>query len=369
MGSSCKDDKKDNTLTDYELSIYEQKRLKVFKGTIAICVLYAIIAIALLVLANVSEKIKFLLLNNFLPFTIVFIIGTIIIVAFLMNQVLNFKPYKIDKNSKYDNLSCPDYWNLEKIPNLETDSDFNTFSSLFDSNVNANLFKYRCVMNSNVFDKYAISNLNPSDFTASPYIDRAIYGFTNLNSLDDIPSNRNIIHDNSLYKNILHRASSSNVLSNIFQNKNELLYKLAENNLLMNNYQKTDIVDGNYIIFQLQNNNSNIRKTAYDNYKINSNLYDNEISGLDYKNAYNYIKINKNNIGDIQGKIDTGDSYTPMDKLPMICDSVYPMFLASKDEILNSTDNKYDNNVFRCAYSKLCKVPWSDMNCDNYKDD
>ena len=29
---------------------------------------------------------------------------------------------------------------------------------------------------------------------------------------------------------------------------------------------------------------------------------------------------------------------------------------------------KLDNNVLRCAYSKMCKVPWSDMNCDKYDD-
>ena len=50
----------------------------------------------------------------------------------------------------------------------------------------------------------------------------------------------------------------------------------------------------------------------------------------------------------------------------MVCDTTYPMFLANRDEIINSKDKKFDNNVFRCAYSKMCKVPWSDMNCDKY---
>ena len=50
----------------------------------------------------------------------------------------------------------------------------------------------------------------------------------------------------------------------------------------------------------------------------------------------------------------------------MICDTTYPMLMAQADNVLNKTDNKYDNNINRCAYSKICKVPWSDMNCDKY---
>ena len=35
-------------------------------------------------------------------------------------------------------------------------------------------------------------------------------------------------------------------------------------------------------------------------------------------------------------------------------------------QILSKNNKNFDQNVLRCAYSKLCNVPWSDLNCDKY---
>ena len=70
----------DNDLNDYDRAIFNLKREKVFYGTIAICILYGSFAIILFILSLLSDKIKYLLLNSFLPFTIVYIIGTILII-------------------------------------------------------------------------------------------------------------------------------------------------------------------------------------------------------------------------------------------------------------------------------------------------
>ena len=52
---------------------------------------------------------------------------------------------------------------------------------------------------------------------------------------------------------------------------------------------------------------------------------------------------------------------------PLICNRLYPSYMAVIDRKLHeNSKGKYDNNVMRCAYSKLCKVPWSEMNCDKY---
>jgi len=42
---------------------------------------------------------------------------------------------------------------------------------------------------------------------------------------------------------------------------------------------------------------------------------------------------------------------------PLICDRLYPAFLANQDK---------DTNAIRCAYSAICGVKWSDMHCDKY---
>ena len=54
----------------------------------------------------------------------------------------------------------------------------------------------------------------------------------------------------------------------------------------------------------------------------------------------------------------------------MVCNRVYPLLLAAKDkELSKNSSGKYDENVLRCAYSKMCGIPWSDMNCDKYDTD
>jgi len=137
-----------NNLTDYDMTVYKTRKEKIFYGTIAICVTYAIIALLLLIASYLSDKIRYILLTRFLPFTVVYIIGTIIIVLYLLHQVLNFKAIKIEKKNKYDENSCPDYWKL-KTYNL------NDVKPIFDPNINANYFKTRCVLDNDnkIFNK------------------------------------------------------------------------------------------------------------------------------------------------------------------------------------------------------------------------
>ena len=40
--------------------------------------------------------------------------------------------------------------------------------------------------------------------------------------------------------------------------------------------------------------------------------------------------------------------------IPLNCDELYPAFLESMDD---------DHNNLRCAYSKVCNIPWSDLRC------
>ena len=52
--------------------------------------------------------------------------------------------------------------------------------------------------------------------------------------------------------------------------------------------------------------------------------------------------------------------------LPLNCENLYPMYLASVDQKINRKNRNMDTNVIRCAYSKICGIPWSDMDCDKY---
>jgi len=396
MGNKCSIDKKkesdDENISEYDKTIYAEKREKVFYGTIAICVLYASFAILLLLASYLSEKVKYILLNNFLPFIIVYIIGTIIIVIYLIDQVVNFKPYKIDRNGEYDDLSCPDYWILEKIEKSESDKD--TFKSFFSSNVNPNLFKYRCILNDKIFDRYDIYKANEQDgrifTTNSSGIMTEVtgdsgktnyYQYTNVDTVNNTVNTKQDGDNKHLFVNVLNNTlpENKNVYSNIFKKDDNIKLSFIKNILYMNNYttlsdyKETD----NIIVFKNTIDSTNINKIG--DYSMFNKEYDYSIESGNTNNTKltysNYIKIDKTNIKDIKiyksddlNKTITGgfSPDVPINNLPMICDNTYPLFLSANDSSLNKSDKNYDNNVFRCAYSKICKIPWSDMNCDKY---
>jgi len=394
----------DLKLTDYDMTIYEYRKEKIFKGTIAVCILYAFIALLILTMSYISPTIKFVVFEKFLPFTVVFIIGTILLIIYLFYNIINFKPIKINKNFDYTNISCPDYWTLEYNEDL---------SKYFDSNsINTNIFNYRCVPDSNVFSKTDLyfnrkNQLGIADnairLGTSPNIKYPIgmTGFNN-NKLDTYTNiNKDSIDtDNSKYivadikddinKEIINKITGT-FDSNVYKN-------LVESSLLMNNYYFDSNASKNadYNIYKhLSTTNGDITKNGFDttivgsqfnqssenkslNLKIvNSDVYDD--ASTSKLSSDHQIQIKKN-INDNSGYLDnivfnTGvdaggtltTTNTPLQKIPLVCNRVYPLLLSAKDkELSKNSSGKYDENVLRCAYSKMCGIPWSDMNCDKY---
>jgi len=416
----------ETNLNDYDREIFNLKRQKVFYGTIAICVLYGSFAFILFILSFFSDKIKYLLLNSFLPFTIVYVIGTILIIIYLITQVLNFKPYKINKDGNYDNLSCPDYWNLEYI---NTDGNENLkyqYTSNFEDHIlTNNLFRYRCTLNNNIFNNYDIfkanSNLNTSGIYDSKYhffnVNSNAYNSISLsNSNIDIIDDKSLLNNgnypfakNILYADLNYQSTSNEIRTKIFKNKDNLRYEMARAALLMNNYKvlnygntaNTNIL-GNSSYTDFYKENTSIEyQTPGD---IQSLLEKLGIKYLDYKynqsstadnSPSNYvgdkiIRVYNNGVARVcdrpSGEIfdstttpsncsissteaDSPTNGTKATVLPLNCESVYPQLLATFDKKINENDRNMDTNIFRCAYSKYCGVPWSDLNCDKYDDE
>lgn len=423
----------DSNLNDYDRTIFNLKREKVFYGTIAICVLYGSFALLLFVLSYFSDKIKYLLLNSFLPFTIVYVIGTILIVMYLIHQILNFKPYKLGSAGNYDSLSCPDYWVLERLPEDDPSGNDRTFTNLlgksFESNAIApEIFKYRCVMNSNIFNTYDIYKAS-SNFASDQTTYRGKYHFFNVSCNLMVPlrdSNLDILSDrallnsgndgpnyypNQLYANVYYERDQdagqyNKINTNIFKNDSnlQLPYHVARAALLMNNYkilnyksQRTTNPDPGYTDFY--------RAHTDDELKTNQNIRDNllklgvTVLNFDYKTAGNTITHANSNIirlykssgaaricprpltftgtnGDDgvvspcsvdDTELDGTNGYK-VDKLPLNCEKIYPLYLSTLDQSINAQNRNFDANTIRCAYSKICGIPWSDMNCDKYYD-
>jgi hypothetical protein len=366
----------DLKINDYDMTIYELRKEKIFKGTIAVCIVYAFIALLIIVSSYLSSTIKYVLFNKFLPLTIVFIIGTILLIIYLYYNILNFKPIKINKNYDYPNISCPDYWTLEYDANL---------TKYFDSNsINANLFNYRCVLNSNIFSKSDIYFNRLSELTGSKATGSDAIGMTGSDH------NKFYIASGSSYnKEGIDSDNEKYIVADINDNKNLYIidkivgrhdsnvYKnLIESSLLMNNYYKPDANKEEYrhISKSLANDVNTKFAIEKDNLKINDVNSDIVKTGSTDKLTVNHLiklpDINSSTTNYIN-QIKTGtviDSLsTTLSKVPLVCNRVYPLLLAAKDKDLSkNSKGRYDENILRCAYSKMCGIPWSDMNCDKY---
>jgi hypothetical protein len=488
----CDKSKTGLDLSAYDVTMNSIQQDKMFKGTIAICVIYGAFAAILLAAAYFSSNIKNLLFDRFFPFTMVYIIGTIIIILIFITYIMTFKPKKYTRLNDYEYISCPDYWNLEI-------QDEENIKNIFDSSYPTKLFKYKCVMDDKIFNRTLLFN---SD-TASLYKYRLTNDSINLNTssttnrdkykadkADKYIENTKNIH---LYKNINETGVDISGSSTSLKKKSIIKNTLTSNALIMNNYEKaydaTNAFIGYSNIFQTKDP-LNVATPAY-----SSNIYPNTVpvtwyidadttaitaisdftsssvidwSDISYETlaakygednlkspknkfivyvkttsptygyfGYIYIDVtnkkisyvsensillatsyglvvadftNNNTIYANIGMIDnttvissvtnfsdklvadkiaavindiiTKNNYykaasvlrlqciktaverpifipsanTSSKNIPLVCDTVYPMFLAYNE------DN--DSNDLRCAYSKACQVPWSDMHCD-----
>lgn len=470
-------------LDDYDITMNNIKKENLFKGTIIICIIYAIFAFILLILSYFSDKIKNLLFSEFLPFTLIFIIGTIIIVSIFVTFIIKFKPKKYNKDGNYDDISCPDYWKLEML-------DDNVINDSFDPSLPTNYFKYKCVMDDKIFDKYNIISSNNLYDTGNPYkitnfsmSNSILNGTANLVNIDRLNFSDNTktiyskaILNNSnylnMYKNINSYNSNNFRLSNVDKNTDisNILDKLKEKSLIMNNYKLTSnngkiYYDNllkssnvyNYekpITWMINNSISSDLSTGTPNNnramiinwnnvtpeKIRNNFgssnvnvfivgtgstinYDCIVGKLEFQSNVNTStsnlifkpnnsitidgSINSSSLGTLNYKINNKDyifetklkahpsnsaesssmsgpivklynidnrpdilnidgvssgvgvvNFSAVTNIPLLCDNMYPLLLASDED-------KYPNkNSIRCAYSKICGIPWSDMNCD-----
>jgi hypothetical protein len=409
----------DLNLTDYDMTIYEYRKQRIFKGTIAICIVYAFIALLIIVTSYLFPSIKYVIFDKFLPFTIVFIVGTILIILYLYYNILNFKPIKINKNYDYTNISCPDYWTLEYNSNLQNYFDSNT--------INPEIFNYRCVLNSNIFSKTALyfnkkNQLGFADNDSNTSNSDAIglTGTSTTNKGDNLGVAYNDItadtydNNNDVYMIAdIKNTKNKEIIDKIAGNYDSNIYKnLVESSLLMNNYYKVnkgmpEYNSNNYdvyspILYPTGNQTEAIDLLNKNNFKeengVNYNLISTNTIPNDLKikpvifdttktesgsskslfgNTLNPFVIKKNisnedyltNVKTSAAGFATTAVGTPSDlnKFPIVCNRLYPLLLAAKDkELSKNSKGKYDENVLRCSYSKMCGIPWSDMNCDKY---
>ena len=88
-------------VNEKENELIKSSKYNAFMGTIAICVVYAIFAVALILFATFTEQGKSLY-KDLKPFASVVIFGTIVIIVVMTILVINWKPEEAKKTTLDD---------------------------------------------------------------------------------------------------------------------------------------------------------------------------------------------------------------------------------------------------------------------------
>lgn len=125
-------------LTVSDVQVYNINKGNYFAGTIAVCVIYGVFSLVLLLLTIFSPTGSTFITETFRTFTITFIVGMLIATILLTIAIVTFKPSVLSQNP-YDAHMCPDYWTFEKTKT--TSAPYNSSNV---TNANKSLMDYQC---------------------------------------------------------------------------------------------------------------------------------------------------------------------------------------------------------------------------------
>lgn len=303
-----------------EKNANKAEKYRVFMGSIMVCVVYAIVAIVMILAIYFTEAGKELD-KSLGTFTRTFAIGTFLIIIIITFLILDWKPSdkKKEKRDVINAKSCPDYWknttsDISEINratliqnNVEIYKNGNTIVNLKDygiNNGNKNLFNNKCENNKDVIDSKTNMKLGSIGFQA------AVDDSSDFNTQDSKLKLKDIT------------TNTEKTYSNFFNDNQENRAKLIAGLGTMNTIGLTDTDDTAKAL----------------------SLESKPAGGAD--GTYYF-----DNSGDGYGNIS--------------CSTVYPEYLADLDR-REYAHNNYSGptNRYRCEYSKLCGVPWTEIGCD-----
>ena len=269
-------------LSENDRKIFDYNRTSKYWLTFAVCCIYGLIALIILLLGSFTSWGNKVFFNDLYIFIITYIIGTIIIIIFLTYKVYNFDfpstENILDNSTQY----CPDYWSSKKATPGYFENADGSKTSDFGDDISKQDFFYKCklknenIKNGDIYqtsksgDKYIILEKDIDDSTNKT-------GLTNA-------------EDYKKFREIAARLSGYN-------------------------YNK-----------------------------------DTDICGMKY------------NTNALQ-KADDDTYFENGDTIPLKCDTVYPLYFAKEDLKYSNENNSSNKNIFRCAYSKACSIPWTDIGC------
>ena len=312
---------KDYKPNDRELRLFEQEKMDLYKGTFVVCIVYGLSAFILLVVILFTEWGKEFIYDKFAPAVITYILGSLIIIIYLLNAIFSIKPRKVGTDMDSDhNIICPDFWKLERvddttraaiIANNEVANGKGNIIPTFTSDKNANL-QYRCEYDPNVqgTTKELLAMKNAMDNSTTPYM-------AGFKKIADAASHRQRGIKSTLTPDYIVKKPQSTT-------DNAATYKDIQN------YAKFSGAYG---------------ATIGSNNKVDTTTL--KIATSDYMTTTR------------GGSAATAEAANTVYKTttPLMCNVVYPQVLGVLDK-----DTKEKNEV-SCEYAKQCGVSWSSLKC------
>lgn len=304
---------------DKELKLFEQEKMDLYKGTFVVCIVYGLSAVILLVLILFTDGGKEFIYDKFAPAVITYILGSLIIILYLLNSIYTIRPRRIGNDMDSDNsIMCPDFWKLEKvddptkkvlIDNNNKTGDPKTYiipEIMRDTDKN---IQYKCVYDKDVYgDTRKLLETKKGIVADNASI---IAGFNNEANAKTFSAN-----------------SATSVLSP------DYIVKLPK-----------DMEDSNVKGLKSYAKFSGGYTTG--NASILDDATDNKISLRPAKSEY------------LTGTADAARYSNYETNTPLICNQVFPQVLG----ILDSKTK--DENEISCEYAKQCGISWSSLNCKN----
>lgn len=322
---------KDIKPNEKEMRLFEQEKMELYKGTFVVCIVYGLSAFILLVIILFTDWGKIYIYDMFAPAVITYILGALIIIIYLLNEIFSLKPRKIGADIDSDNnIMCPDFWKLEKVPdgikadkikgitavpgfkeNIIKNNMLISTSPIIPEIITANDAKiqYRCVADPNVFGTNQEHYDMKTDIktTAKTYM----VGFTDRAKAIKYDSNT--------------KARNKNT------ENPDYIVAVPETSTNINDLKKYAKFSGAY------------SETNTDIFDPTSKTL--KIAGTGYLGG---------------GTVLTPDpavytKYTT--ETPLICNVVYPQVLGLLDS------NTKEKNEVSCEYAKQCGISWSSLKC------
>lgn len=292
-----------------------------FMGTIAVCVVYGIIALLLILYINLTEQGK-VLYNDLKPFALTFIFGTLFIIIMITILVLHWEPEQAKKTTVDDvlnnPLTCPDYYKLEKTTALEK----------------TNLLKYtKGIQKDTLFG-------DTSDTTKQ--LDLNNYKIDDNNS--HLITNK-CLYDNSFFKDNIDEPAYDTFPQGASGDSSNP-DAVAISSLTSNN----DVTDLKTL---------GAFTAMYGGYGTPSATKGTSGTFSDGNRQFNFKKPHNN---------PSHTSLTASETIKYDCQKVYPHYLAQLDaqEYINNNE-KGKKNLHRCEWAKKCGVPWTAAGCNKFQ--